>query len=158
MAGDDPTVMIGTKNPESQMTREDVVAFFGRRQAAYDNLDAAALAAGYADDCIVESRMAGSHTSRAAVERVFRAVFDAFPDHKLHAERLVIDGNSVAQILTLEGTDIGGFLGLPPSGKTFRVPAVFVYEFKNGKIWRERRIYDFTGVLMQIGVLKAKPV
>jgi hypothetical protein len=26
------------------------------------------------------------------------------------------------------------------------------------EIVRERRIYDFTGVLVQIGVLKAKPV
>ena len=31
-------------------------------------------------------------------------------------------------------------------------------EFKNGLIARERRIYDFTGLLIQIGVLKAKPV
>jgi hypothetical protein len=28
---------------------------------------------------------------------------------------------------------------------------------ENGKIVRERRIFDFTGLLVQIGVLKAKP-
>jgi len=28
---------------------------------------------------------------------------------------------------------------------------------RNGKIVHERRIYDFTGLLVQIGVLKAKP-
>jgi hypothetical protein len=37
------------------------------------------------------------------------------------------------------------------------LPAVFFYQFENGKIVRERRIYDFTGLLVQIGVLKAKP-
>ena len=58
---------------------------------------------------------------------------------------------------TLEGTDSGQFLGLPPTGKSFRIPAVFLYELKDGQIARERRIYDFTGLLVQIGLLKAKP-
>ena len=151
-------VIAGAQQSERQMTRDEIVAFFDRRQDAYDNLDAAALAAGYADDCSVESPMVGEHTGRAVVEKAFRAVFAAFPDHKLRPDRLVIDGNRVAQILSLEGTNIGGFLGLPPSGKTFRAPAVFLYEFRDRQIVRERRIYDFTGVLMQIGVLKAKPI
>jgi predicted ester cyclase len=70
---------------------------------------------------------------------------------------LLIDGDSVAQILTIEGTDDGQFLGLPPTGKSFRVPAVFLYELKDGQIASERRIYDFTGLLMQVGLLKARP-
>jgi predicted ester cyclase len=70
----------------------------------------------------------------------------------------VIDGNRVAQVVSLEGTDIGGFMGLPPTGKGFRAPAVFLFELKDHLIVRERRIYDFTGLLLQIGVLKAKPV
>jgi predicted ester cyclase len=46
---------------------------------------------------------------------------------------------------------------LPPTGKSFRVPAVFLYELKDGQIVRERRIYDFTGLLMQVGLLEARP-
>jgi hypothetical protein len=34
---------------------------------------------------------------------------------------------------------------------------VFLYEFKDGKIVRDRRVYDFTGLLIQVGTLKAKP-
>ena len=34
---------------------------------------------------------------------------------------------------------------------------VFLFEFQDGRIVRERRIYDFTGLLVQIGVLSAKP-
>ena len=58
---------------------------------------------------------------------------------------------------SLEGTNLGGLMGLPPSGKHFRVPAVFLYELRGNKIIRERRIFDFTGMLVQIGVLKARP-
>ena len=42
-------------------------------------------------------------------------------------------------------------------GKHFRVPAVFLYELQGDKIIRERRIYDFTGMLVLIGILKARP-
>jgi hypothetical protein len=38
------------------------------------------------------------------------------------------------------------------------VPGVFVYELKDGKIVHERRVYDFTGLLIQTGLLKAKPI
>jgi steroid delta-isomerase-like uncharacterized protein len=140
------------------MTRDEVVAFFARRQEAHDRLDAAALAADYTEDCRVESpTAAGTVEGRAAVERVFRAWFDAFLDLKVHPEKLVIDGNTVAEAVIVEGTDIGGFMGLPAHGKGFRIPMLFLYELRGRQIAWERRVYDFTGLLVQIGVLKAKP-
>jgi steroid delta-isomerase-like uncharacterized protein len=141
---------------ESMLTREELIALFDRRQEALDNMDASALSIDYADDCVVESPAAGTLKGAVAVDRARRAWFEAFPDLKYQAERLVIDGAHVVQLMTIEGTDIGGFMGLP-SGKSFKAPAVFVYEFRDRKIVRETRIYDFTGVLIQIGLLKAKP-
>ena len=103
--------------------RGDVQAFFDRRQIAYDNLDEAALAAEYAPDCVVESPMVGRHQGPAAVQRGFRAVFDAFLDHKITTERLVIDGDHVAQFLTLEGTNIGAFSAFRPAARHSASPA-----------------------------------
>ena len=153
--------MPGAVNPllgQSGMTRADIVAFFDRRQEHYDDLDAAALAADYADDAIIESRIAGVHTGPAAAENTFRAVFAAFLDCTIKTESLLIDGDKVAQALTFEGTHIGEFMGLSPTHKSFRIHVVCLYELRDQKIIHERRIYDFTGLLMQIGVLKAKPV
>ena len=141
---------------ESMLTREEVTALFERRQDAFDNMDADALAGDYADDCVVESPAAGTLRGAAAVDRARRSWFEAFPDLKYRTERLIIDGAHVVQLVTIEGTDIGGFMGLP-SGRSFKAPAVFLYEFRDRKIAHETRIYDFTGVLIQIGLLKAKP-
>jgi steroid delta-isomerase-like uncharacterized protein len=138
------------------MTRNAIAAIFERRRLAYDNQDAAALAADYAVDCVIESPSGGVHHGRAVAEQVLRSVIDAL-DVKMHQDALLIDGDSVAQVLTIEGTDDGQFLGLPPTGKSFRVPAVFLYDLKDGQIARERRVYDFTGLLIQVGLLKAKP-
>ena len=48
-------------------------------------------------------------------------------------------------------------MGLPATGRQFKFPVVAVFTLEGGLIVHERRIYDFTGLLTQIGVLKAKP-
>ena len=141
---------------QAVMPRAQIEEIFARRQDAYDNLDAAALAEDYADDAVIESPISGTH-GKAEARQNIDVVFRAFLDITVTTEALVIDGNHVAQIGTIEGTNIGGLFGLPPSGKPFKVPMVFVFEFRNGKIMHERRVYDFTGLLVQVGVLKAKP-
>ena len=142
----------------SGMTRDEIIAFFERRQELYDDFDAAGLAADYADDVVVESPMSGVHTGRKAAEQALRALFSAFLDLKMKTDAMLIDGDRVAQFVTTEGTHISDFMGMPATNKMFRLPVALMYELKDRKIVRERRIYDFTGLLVQIGLLKAKPV
>jgi steroid delta-isomerase-like uncharacterized protein len=139
------------------MTRDEIVAMFARRQEAFDDLDAAALAADYADDVVIESPMSGTH-GKAEAERNLRAFFDAFMDLKAVWEPPVIDGQHVAVIGMCEGTNMGGFMGVPPSGRGFKLRTVMMFELRGREIVREQRIYDFTGMLIQVGILKAKPV
>jgi steroid delta-isomerase-like uncharacterized protein len=139
------------------MTREEVIALFARRQEAFDNLDAATLAADYAADAVIQSPIAGVHHADTA-EAALRAVFTAFQDLRQTIDSLIIDGDRVAEVRSTSATHVGEFLGLAPTGKPFHLMMVFLYELKDGKIVRERRIYDFAGMLMQIGVLKAKPI
>ena len=140
----------------TDMTRDEIVAMFQRRQEAFDDLDAAALAADYADDVVIESPMSGTH-GKADAERYLRAFFDAFMDLKAMWEPPVIDGQHVAVIGMCEGTNMGGFMGVPPSARGFKLRTVMIFDLRGGKIVRERRIYDFTGMLVQVGILKAKP-
>jgi SnoaL-like polyketide cyclase len=49
------------------------------------------------------------------------------------------------------------FMGLPGSGRAFDIEGVRVFEMKDGLIDFERRYYDFTGLLIQLGVLRGKP-
>jgi steroid delta-isomerase-like uncharacterized protein len=142
------------------MTRQDVEDVFARRQQALGRRDAAMLASLHSENGVLESPTAGGTVhGRRAIEDIYRAWFTGFPDVTFVAdEPLLIDGNRVAQRLTISGTDTGGFLGLPATGKAFRMPLVVLCEFIGHEITHERRIYDFTGLLVQIGVLKAKPV
>jgi steroid delta-isomerase-like uncharacterized protein len=140
------------------MTHDEIVAMFDRHRASLEEHDIDALARDYAEDCVLESPMAGgSVQGRDAIARVSRAWIAAFPDVTHRREALLIDGDQVVELERLSGTDKGGFMGLTPSNKSFESCLVRMYTLRDGQIAHERRIYDFTGLLVQIGVLKAKP-
>jgi steroid delta-isomerase-like uncharacterized protein len=141
------------------MSRDEIEAWVARRQLAWDAHDAHALTQDHADDCVVDSPLGGGATKgREAIERLYATYFRAFTDLKLERQDLLIDGTRAALFATVAGTDHGGFMGMPPTKRAVRISIVFMYEFENGRIAHERRIYDFTGLLVQVGVLKAKPV
>jgi steroid delta-isomerase-like uncharacterized protein len=143
---------------DSTMPREEILALFANREKAIARLDASALARDHAEDGVVDSPAAGGPVSgRIAIENTYKTFFQAFPDLKTETEDLIIDGNRVAWFFKVSGTQRGGFMGLPPTGKAFSVPSVFYYVLRDGQIVHERRIYDFTGILIQVGLLKAKP-
>ena len=140
------------------MTRQDVEAIFTRRHEALARHDADAAGAVYAVDAVVESPIGGGTVrGRDANTEVIRALLRAFPDVAFEMEALVVDGDRVAEQTAMSGTDNGGFMGMPPTRKPFHLRLVSMCQVRDGEIVYERRIYDFTGMLLQIGVLRAKP-
>lgn len=141
------------------MTRDEIVALFAQRQQKWDRLDAVALADDYTEDAVVESPLAGgTATGRDAIEKLFATYFAAFPDFTFAQDELLCDGDEVAQLLRTSGTDTGGFMGMAPTRRKVTMRVAIFYTMRDGMIVRERRVYDFTGVLIQVGLLKAKPV
>jgi steroid delta-isomerase-like uncharacterized protein len=140
------------------MSRDEIAAFIDRRARGWNALDAHALALDHAEDGVVESPLAGGTASgRDAIEKLYATFFHAFTDFKLEKQDLLIEGNRAALFANASGTDRGGFMGMPATGRAVRLPIVFLYELRDHLIVHERRIYDFTGLLVQVGVLRAKP-
>ena len=139
------------------MTRDDVLALLERRHDAMARRDMAAFGELYAAEAHLESPLGGAATGPAAIRKATEVFHSAFPDASLIEEPPIIDGLRVAIVAEVAGTHVGTIMGLPPSGRTFRFALTFVLDVEAGAIVRERRIYDFTGLLVQIGVLKAKP-
>ena len=140
------------------MTPEQVREFFDRRADAWKRRDVDALVRSHTTDCVLESPLAGKVTGRPAIEKVYRSFIASFPDVTVDNPELVVDGDRVVQIVTFSGTNTGGFMGMAPTGKRFSFAAVLLCTMRDGQIAHERRIYDFTGFLLEIGALKAKPI
>jgi steroid delta-isomerase-like uncharacterized protein len=139
------------------MTHSEAQRFFDRWLDAWQRRDIKTLTLDHAEDCIVESPFAGKLIGRAVIENVYQALLKSFPDLAIQSSDLIVEGDRVVQVLTLTGTNTGGFMGLPPTGLPFIFPAAFIYTFRDGQVVHEKRIYDFTGFLVEVGVLTARP-
>ena len=82
----------------------------------------------------------------------------SFPDVTTENLQLIVDGDLIVQIVTFSGTNTGGFMGMAATGKHFSFSAVLICTMRDGLIAHEKRIYDFTGFLLEIGALKARPI
>lgn len=139
------------------MDREEITAMFRRREGAWRDHDAASLAADHAPDAVVISPTGGVLEGRDEIQRVYQIWFTAFPDLEFTEYDFMIDDDRVALLMTVTGSHAGDFFGLPASGRHVQAVCAFFYRVKDGLIVHERRILDFTGVLIQVGVLRAKP-
>jgi steroid delta-isomerase-like uncharacterized protein len=138
-------------------TRETILALFARRETAWRARDAAALAADHAADGVVVSPTGGVLEGRAEIERIYRVWFSAFPDLSVTVEDLLVDDERAALLCRVSGTHLGEFFGTAATGRRIEVAGAMIFRFENGLIAHERRVLDFTGLLLQVGVLRAKP-
>jgi uncharacterized protein (TIGR02246 family) len=139
------------------MTRDDIFAIFTRREDAWRARDPVALANDHSPDGVVVSPTGGVLEGRAEIERIYRVWFTAFPDLMLNTEDLLVDGDRAALLCRITGSHAGEFFGVAPTGRRIEVAGAFIYRLQDGRIVHERRVLDFTGLLVQVGVLRAKP-
>ncbi|HJR58294.1 MAG TPA: ester cyclase [Vicinamibacterales bacterium] len=135
----------------------DIQTLLEQRTEVWTRRDPAALAAGYADDAVVTSPMFPRAEGRTAIELSFASLFRVFPDWDITFEDPCITGNRAMQQCKVRATQKGDFMGIPGSGRRIEFDCVLIFDFQDGLITRERRIYDFTGMLIQLGVLRGKP-
>jgi steroid delta-isomerase-like uncharacterized protein len=140
------------------MTRDEAQEFFDRRVEAWRARDIDVLMRAHSEDCVLESPLAGKARGRRAIEMIYRAFVKSFPDLTVENPELIVDGDRVVQTVTFSGTNTGGFMGMAPTGKRFSFAAVLICTLRDGQIVHEKRIYDFTGFLLEIGALRARPI
>lgn len=139
------------------MTREQIVSLMQAMQRAWNVRDPVALAAAHSEDGVVHSPIFGEVRGRSEIERSYRDLFRAFGDWTFDGGELIIDGARAAQSFTVAATHTSELFGVDATHRRFKIQGVLVFELREGKIITERRMYDFTGLLVQVGVLKAKP-
>jgi len=138
-------------------TRSDLRAFVDRFMECQNGRDPAAMAQLYAIDGTADSPMYGSLTGRPAIEEAYRAFFTSFPDAKAELESVIIEPPCAVIFATFTATHRNDFFGLPGTNRRIDFRSARLVELEGDLIKHERRIYDFTGVLVQVGVLRAKP-
>ncbi|NLV56197.1 MAG: ester cyclase [Acidimicrobiales bacterium] len=92
------------------------------------------------------------HEGRDAVVAYHRAQRTAFPDQRHENVRMhVADDDTIVSEFDLLGTNTGEFMGLEPTGRSFRVAVIAVFSFDGDRITNERVYLDGASLLRQIG-------
>lgn len=142
------------------MTREEIQALVDRFVRAWAAKDLDALLACYDEEAELTSPLLHTQRGIEAIERVHQDLFLAFSDVVTEVHDIVVDtvDQRAVLVLTIHATQRGEFLGFPASGRKMANQSAFVFRFKDRRIISERRLYDYGGFLMQLGILKAKSV
>jgi steroid delta-isomerase-like uncharacterized protein len=121
---------------------------------AFTAADTDALAALYAEDCVLRESM--SPEPRRGIEAVkeqARAYTGAFPDLQMTIERQIAEGDTVVTVWTARGTHKGELAGIPPTGRQATTSGVIVQRIENGRIVEDLTEWNALGLLTQLGVI-----
>jgi len=139
------------------VTDQDTQELFARQLQYWTARDARAHASCHTPDGVVVSPIFRTVSGSEAILQSYLSLFELFPDWTYQAEDLLIHGNRVAEPFHAEATHVGEFMGLAGTRKKFQIQGVRLFSVRDNLIAHERRYYDFTGLLIQLGVLKGKP-
>lgn len=93
------------------------------------------------------------YTGRDGVRLFYEQLMKALPDLQIDVRRQHAAEDAVLVEAIIRGTHLGGWRGLPPTGRRVEFPLCGVYTFApNGRLAGERIYYDRGTVLRQLGV------
>lgn len=96
----------------------------------------------------------GWPTGREGVRQFFGEMLTAFPDLHVTVEQALADGEElVAGRLSMQGTHLGSFMGIPASGKVINWTECHFGRMRDGKVVEHWTDFDELGMLRQMGVI-----
>lgn len=84
-----------------------------------------------------------------------KAMQTAFPDCAVSVDDTLAEGDRVATRMTWSGTHVGEFMGIAPTGKSFKVQAIEIIRVE-GDMFVERWLWmDTLNLMQQLGLMGA---
>lgn len=86
-------------------------------------------------------------------QQVFQQMFTALPDLRVTIQRQVAEGDTVMTHKIFQGTHVGSFMGVAPSGQPIIFGVIDILRVENGKIVEHWAIQDRLGLMQQLGLM-----
>jgi steroid delta-isomerase-like uncharacterized protein len=89
----------------------------------------------------------------AGVKRLVQTIRGYTPDLQITINDLIAEGDRVVTRYTTRGTDTGGFMGRPPTGRVTQITGMQFFRLRDGKIVESWALRDDVTALRQLGIL-----
>jgi steroid delta-isomerase-like uncharacterized protein len=109
-----------------------------------------------ADDFVEHEDTPGFERSKAGVTEMFRMYRAAFPDLRMEAEDVLVDGDKVVARVRATGTHQGEFMGMPATGNSVDIELIDIIRFGDDGLAHEHwGVLDALGMMQQLGAIPA---
>jgi steroid delta-isomerase-like uncharacterized protein len=81
----------------------------------------------------------------------------AFPDWKVTVDDIIAEGDKVVARATGEGTHLGEYMGIPPTGRRIKVSWIAIYRIADGRLAEHWQHIDELGLRQQLGAVLTLP-
>ena len=105
-----------------------------------------------ADDFVAHTWPSTGHPKddlKSAIDRAAGGLADA----QFTIEDLIAEGDRVAVRLTTAATQVGEFMGMPPSGKRYSIEEIHIFRLRDGKVVEHWHQFDQMGMMRQLGFM-----
>ncbi len=123
-------------------------------RSAYEAINAgdfAALAAVLAEDVVEHDVVPGMPPTKAGVIQFFTGMRKSFSGLTMTVHNMIAEGDKVATIGTMSGTNVGEFMGMPATGKKIQVPIADYFRLEHGKVAEHWGVTDSGIMKEQLG-------
>ena len=108
------------------------------------------LAADFVDHNPSPGQAAGGNGAMHAIDELYKS----FPDLKLQVQQVVAEGDWVSARVFAVGTHKGTWMGIPATGKPFRIGGIEMLKVKNGQVVERWGFFDMMGLQQQLAPAK----
>ena len=105
-----------------------------------------------APDYIEHDPLPGQGTGLEGVKDRYRMIIEAL-DPTFTIEDMIAEGDKVVVRWTNSGTNVGDFLGIPATGRSFSIAGIDVYRLAGGKLAEHWHVVDMFAQMQQLGLL-----
>lgn len=92
---------------------------------------------------------------REDLKQILPVVRNSLPDYVQIIEDQIAEGDRVVVRYVAEGTHVGEYMGVPGTGKRFRISGIDIWRLKDGKLVELWSLLDNYSFMEQVGAIPA---
>jgi predicted ester cyclase len=108
-------------------------------------------------DAVDHQRIPGMPEGLEGAKQISKMLRAAVPDGSTEVHQIIAEGDLVAALQTVRGTQTGELMGMPATGKSFEITGIDIVRVAGGKMVEHWGLTDQAGMMIQLGLMPLPP-
>jgi predicted ester cyclase len=107
----------------------------------------------YDPNVVLHGFLPGLPAGLEGARQFYSGMWAAFPSPRLTFEDMISEEDRVAVRFTMQATQRGNFMGIPPTGQEIALSGITILRFAGNKCVERWNVGDMLGLMQQLGVV-----